>query len=493
MASQLGLDFNAQPLEQKDLRDPTPRRFGRGRFTGWERITSGTEATPEWVTSAIRQMERGNVGPFVRLAQRMEERFAAYSAALQQIKDGLGAEYRVKPAGPDQADKDAAEAVKRVVEGDAFQLSLVNIRDAIGIGYSVVEIRWADVDGMFVPVQFIRVPPDAIQYANDGYTPLIRAAPKFAVGVGAANGTIQRGPEFEELFPGRFISHVSRVRSGLPVNVGLAKSVAYLYLYATMAWQSWGSYLERYGNPWVVGTYPEGSSQEHIDELEDVLASLGNDASSVHKETLTYKVLEHTAASGNANGAAFRDLLKSLDHQAAIAVVGSDMTDTGSGSRALGEVLQERTMQRVRSFAFQESATFRQQLVAPMMALNTPAAMGRPAPYLYLDIEGNDDMKALGEGLAPLLDRGAQVEVEVVLDRAGLPIPVDMPEGLMMHPENEGDAARRATASDATATACANAILEIVEEAKNPRDKRALQRRIKKIAQEAGFTADIAA
>lgn len=481
--AQLLLDFE-QPIERRSLEEPPQRRFGRGRVTGWERITAGTEATPQWVTGAIRRMERGDVSQFVLLAQRMEERFSAYSGALQELKDGMGSDYRVTAASPDPIDQDIAESIERIVEGDAFLRSLVNLRDALGIGYAVLEVRWQMVGDELVPVQFVRVPPDSVRYANDGCTPFLfdiegRSADAAAHGLGG---------EFTPLSRGRFISHVSRVRSGLPVNVGMAKSVAYLYLYATMAWQSWGSYLERYGNPMLVGRYPGGVHDDHAQELEDVLERLANDASAVFDNRLDVSVLEHTAAAGNANGVAFRDIIKELDGQAKIAVVGSDMTSTGSGSRALGEVLQERTIRRITSFAFQESATLREQLVAAWMEVNVPDNLLREPPMLELDIEGNEDMKALGEGLGPLLDRGAQVLVTEVLNRAGLPVPEGMDETLMMHAITaEPDATTPPSESAGAVARYSDTILRMVDAANSSLNKRGMAAKIRSVATDAGF------
>ena len=476
-------DYRNRPIDMATLRSPSPPRTGRGRSVGWERITDGTQVDPAWVAAAIRKMERGNVRDFTLLAQRMGERFPAYMGALAEVTDALGAKYRVTPASTSRDDRKIADAVKRVVEGDAFQIALIDVRDAIGIGYSTVEMRWApDAEGRFVPAEFVRVPPDAIQYLDDGVTPAI----------------ITPGLVYEPLEWGRFISHVSKVRSGLPVNVGMAKSCAYFYLFASLAWTSWSGYLERYGMPYITGTHRPGASDEEGAALKDVSANLGAEASAVFDETMRIAVMKDATASGAGNGIAFDSFIKAIDKQVRVAILKVDMTDTSGGSRALGEVLQNTKQARFRTFAFQESATFRRDIVRPIMATNFESGATRPAPMLRLDIEDSADMKELAGGLAPLVDRGPVGRVSEVLARVGLPVPDDLPDDAILFPLNSRAQVAADTPTDTKAKAYADIIMRIVdavENASSDKDtrKRGLITQIKSIALDGGFELKTAA
>lgn len=483
-------DFRNRPINMSELRREAKPRFRSGRTTGWVNITDGTQVDPEWISSAIRSMERGDHRSYALFAERIKERFIPFMSAVGELSDGLGGEFRLKPASQSRDDRKISEAVYRVVKGDAFQLALTDLRDAMPVGWSNLEMQWdVDSEGRFVPMRFLKVPSDAIKFADDGCTPMILAP----------------GWQYEPLEWGRFISHVSRLRSGLPVNVGMAKSCAYLYMFESFAWSAWSGYLERFGHPFVTATHRKGAAPEEIAALEDAVATLTAEGSLVYEDTMGIKILEHVAASGNANGAGFRDFIAAVGKQTRVAVLGVDMTDTSSGSRALGEVLERKVEARKRTIAFQESATLRRDLVRAIMAVNFEGGAVRPAPYLHLDIEDNADMKELAEGLGPLIDRGAQVRVAEVLDRCGLPIPEGMDEALLMYPlnsqaamQNAGDApAAEAKAAAAhlaelkateRADGYARAIMRIVDACDEPEiRKRDLVPRIKSVAREFGF------
>lgn len=488
MAIQL-YDFRNRPINMAELRSEPKRRFGIGRSNGWERITDGTQVDPTWIATTIKQMEAGNVAAGTRLAARMIERFPSYGGAIAEISDALGEKYRVMPASQSRDDRKIADSVKRVVESDEFVLGLMCVRDAISVGWGTVEMQWGvDSTGRFVPQRFIRVPPDAIKYADDGVTPQI----------------VTSGYKYEPLEWGRFIAHVSQVRSGLPVNLGMFKSCAYLYLFYTMAYASWSGHLERAGSPYLIGKHRKGADDNEVEALREAIEDLHAEASVVMDETMMVETLQNPSVS-NGNGVAFRDFGRAIDNQVRIAVLKVDMSDTSSGSRALGEVLQKSKQARFRTFAFQESATMRRDLVRAIMAVNFEGGAIRPAPYLHLDIEDAVDMKELATGLGPLIDRGAQVRVAEVLDRCGMPIPEGMDPKMLMYPLNSNAAIQNAPevqAAEAKAAAAhlatlkaderaegyARAILRIVDVCDEPEiRKRDLVPRIKAVAREFGL------
>lgn len=467
-------DARNRPIDMASLR--REKRLHRSYSSAWEPITSGTEIDPTWIVNAIRGLERGDVGCFVNLARRMKERFDPYMGALGEVEDALGDRYRVTPASKAKVDQDVADAARRVLESDEFRLALVDVRDAIGVGYSFVQMIWGfDAKGYYVPQRFLRAPQELFRWAEDGETPLV--------------GSDHAG-WWETLERGRFMCHVSRVRSGLPVNLGLAKSVAYLYLFESMALSGWGGYLERFGQPLIRGLHSPNENEDVIDELERVVQALATDGSVVHSDNLRIELLEHKAASGNATGSSgYGEFIRLIDKKVRIAVLGQDMTDTSGGSRALGEVLKASKTTRFRSFAFQESAMVRRDLVRPLIEANVVRGLQRMPPQVWLDIEDSADMKALADGLAPLVDRGAKVLIRWALDEAGIQIPPDLPDDAVLHPIGQPPEQAPSTTSEVEARArlYADTILRIVDETENVRDKRALGKRIRSLARDAGF------
>jgi phage gp29-like protein len=487
MAIQL-YDYRNRPIDMAGLRKPAKPRYSHGRSTGWQNITAGTQIDPEWIASAIRSLERGEVRAYVMLAERMKERFDPFGGAIGELTN-LGGEFRLTPASKGRDDGKIADAVKRRVYSDEFQLYLTDLRDAVPIGWSNGEMQWGvDETGRFVPMNFIKVTPDAIKFADDGCTPQI----------------LNAGWKYETLEWGRYITHVSRLRSGLPVNVGMVKSCAYLYMFEVFCWASWSGYLETFGRPIVKGTHREGADDDEIEALRAAIADFTAEGSLLMEQGMDIEVLEHVAASGGAGGGAYEKMLAAIAKWVRVAVLGVDMTDTASGSRALGDVLEKKVQARRRSVAFQESATLRRDVVRAIMAVNFERGAVRPAPYLHLDIEDAEDMGKLAVGLGPLIDRGLQVRVSEVLDRCGFPIPEGMDETLVMYPANSQSAMQNGDVKEAEARAVAahlaelkageradgyaRAIMRIVDACDEPElRKRGLVGRIKAVVREFGF------
>jgi phage gp29-like protein len=487
-------DYLNRPVNMASLRKPAKPRYANGRSTGWTNITSGTQIDPEWIASAIRSLERGDVRAYVLLAERMKERFSPFIGAVGELTN-LGDKFRLKPASKRRDDVKISDAVKRVVEDDPFRLYFTDMLDAVPIGWSNAEMQWGpDHTGRFVPQRFVKVPPDAIKFLDDGCTPTILGA----------------GWKYETLEWGRYITHVSRLRSGLPVNVGMAKSTAYLYMFEVFDWSSWSGYLETFGRPIVKGSHRKGAADEEIEALRQAMADFTAEGSLLMEDGMAIDILEHVAASGGAGGGAYEKMLDAVAKWVRVAVLGVDMTDTGGGGLGgkLGEVLEKKIQARRRSVAFQASATLRRDLVRAIMAVNFEGGAVRPAPYLHLDIEDDEDMKLLAEGLGPLVDRGLQVRVAEVLDRCGLPIPEGMDETLLMFPMSSQAAMQNTDPKEAEARAAAahlaelkaseradgyaRAIMRIVDACEEPEvRKRDLVPRIKAVAREFGFDVKI--
>lgn len=101
----------------------------------------------------------------------------------------------------------------------------------------------------------------------------------------------------------------------------------------------WMYMAEKYGMPTLVGTVPEGTSQEKIDEFSAVLAAAVQDAVIVMTEGNTVELKE--AAATGTGAPVYERLIKLVDSDIAKAILGQTLTTdsgNGSGSYALGKV-----------------------------------------------------------------------------------------------------------------------------------------------------------
>ncbi len=471
-------DHRNQPIDPALLRrhDERPSRV---RSNNWD-LFSRLEIEPEWVAEMLRRHERGDTRSFLLLAARMEERFPRYLAVLGQRKaEVVASPIRVTPAGESDFDEQVAAEVQAIVDGDAFRLWLPDMLDALGKGYSIGEMVWQLVKGKFVPVEFRTMKPETLEFdERDGVTPMLRVASN----------------TFEPLTAYKYITHTPNTRSGLPINQGMAKTVAYHYLMYVHAMKSYASYSEVFGRPILVGEHEPGASDKQINTLLDSMEAIGTDASVAIANNMKIRI-ERAAGAGLSGADRFWiDMVNLIGDEVAVAVVGQTMTSSDGSSNAQAQVHERRLEKLTQGDAFGVSASLRKCLVRSYTDLNY--GLDVPAPFLFLDAERGEDLVELAKGLGPLIDRGLQVEVREVLKRAGLPIPATLQKGLMLVPmaragtgrsesmTNLEEATTRAMSSERKADRLAHAITRISAAAVDAPSLRDLRRKVVRIVDE---------
>ena len=475
-------DHRNQPIDPALLRrhDERPSRV---RSNNWD-LFSRLEIEPEWVAEMLRRHERGDTRSFLLLAARMEERFPRYIAVLGQRKsEVIASPIRVTPASESDFDKQVADEVQAIVSGkgtsDAFRLWYPDMLDALGKGYSIGEMIWQFVDGKDIPMEFRTMKPDTLEFdERDGVTPMLRVASN----------------TFEPLTAYKYITHTPNTRTGLPINQGMAKTVAYHYLMYVHAMKSYASYSEVFGRPILVGEHPAGASDQQIDQLLDAMEAIGTDAAVAIADGMKIK-FERAAGAGLSGADRFWiDMVNLLGDEVAVAVVGQTMTTADGSSNAQAQVHERRLEKLTQADAFGVSASLRKCLVRSYVDINYGFEV--PAPFLFLDAERGEDLKELAEGLGPLIDRGLQVEVAEVLKRAGLPTPDSLEKGLMLVPMARAgsgradsmseleDATARAMTADRKSERLAHAITRISAAAVDAPSLRELRRKVSGIVEE---------
>ncbi len=471
-------DHRNQPIDPALLRrhDERPSRV---RSNNWD-LFSRLEIEPEWVAEMLRRHERGDTRSFLLLAARMEERFPRYLAVLGQRKaEVVASPIRVTPAGENDFDKQVATEVQAIVDSDAFRLWLPDMLDALGKGYSIGEMIWQFVNGKDVPVEFRTMKPETLEFdERDGVTPMLRVASN----------------TFEPLTAYKYITHTPNTRSGLPINQGMAKTVAYHYLMYVHAMKSYASYSEVFGRPILIGMHDKGASDKQIDTLLDAMEAIGTDASVAIADNMKINI-ERAAGAGLSGADRFWiDMVNLIGDEVAVAVVGQTMTSSDGSSNAQAQVHERRLEKLTQADAFGVSASLRKCLVRSYVDINY--GFDVPAPFLFLDAERGEDLVQLAEGLGPLIDRGLQVEVAEVLKRAGMPIPDALEKGMMLVPMARAgsgraesmteleDATARAMTAERKADRFAHAVTRISAAAVDAPSLRVLRRRVHGIVEE---------
>jgi len=400
------VDLHGQPLRkdllQQEIAGPTT--------SGVRSIMQGHPAqnlTPQKLASLLLEAEQGNAIAYYELAEEMEEKDLHYLSVLGTRKRAVAQlPISVEPAD-DSAEAEAdAKLIEDWIERDTLETELFDILDAIGKGISHVEVIW-DTAEIWQPSQLKWRHASWFEFDRiDGETPMLRGD----------------GGQPEPLEYGKFISHVHSAKSGLPVRGGLARAVAWGWMFKNYAIKDWVGFLEMYGQPIRVGRFDVGASEGDVRKLMRAVSQIGTDAAAVFPRTMDIEFIDGKA--GAAPNELWRSLAEYIDDQVSKAVLGQTSSSDakagglGSGQADLhGEVRDD----IARADAKLLAATLNRDLVRPMIQLNRGARtkyprikIGKPDP---VDVKG---MVEAAERLVPL---GVEVDAEEMRELAGLPAP----------------------------------------------------------------------
>ena len=401
------LDHRGEPIRTAELK----RELAGPTVTGVRSILSEHPAqglTPGRLAALLREAESGDAMSYLELAEDMEERHLHYLAVLGTRKRQVAQlDVRVVPVDDSaEAEKDA-ELVREWVDNEPLEDELVDILDAIGKGFSVTEIVWDMSERQWSPKRLEYRDPRWFEFDTvDGRTLHLR---------GLEN-------RLEPLAPFKFVCHVFRAKSGLPIRGGFARMVAWFYLFSTFGLKDWVQFIETYGQPTRIGKYPSNASNEERGVLLRALTNLGADAAAMIPEKMLIELIQG-GQGGRGSETAHQALLSYLDALISKAVLGQTLTTEAGerGARSLGEVHDEVRRDIERSDAFALSQTLTRDVAVPIVALNHGAR--RRYPRIVVGREETLDIARVSDALAKLVPLGVRVPEAAVREMLGFEAP----------------------------------------------------------------------
>jgi phage gp29-like protein len=183
-------------------------------------------------------------------------------------------------------------------------------------------------------------------------------------------------------------------------------------------------FLEIYGLPLRLGTYPRGASQEEKSTLLRAVMSIGHDAAGIIPEGMMIDFKE--AAKGD--NVPFSYLIEWAERTESKAILGATLTsqtDAGSGAFALGSVHMEVMRDLVASDCRQMQRTLTQHLIYPLAALNFPDATPTRAPRFVFDLHEAEDLQTFAAALPQLVAIGLPIPVRWAQEKLAIPQPQD--------------------------------------------------------------------
>lgn len=204
-------------------------------LTGVRNTQSGHPAsgiTPERLAAILRAAEEGDTNAYLELAEDMEERDLHYLAVLGTRRRSVSQlDISVKAASTDDpAHKAHADMIGKWLDRDVLQAELFDMLDAIGKGFSVTQVLWDTTGGVWLPRELKWTDPRWFELDQVDMRTL-----RLRNDTGGA----------DDLAPHKWIIHTHQAKSGLPIKGGLARPVAWAWMFRTspsrIGWCSWRS------------------------------------------------------------------------------------------------------------------------------------------------------------------------------------------------------------------------------------------------------------
>ncbi|WP_034490752.1 DUF935 domain-containing protein [Afifella pfennigii] len=400
------LDQYGRPIKKSSLGKPV----AGPTLAGVRPVISGHPAeglTPRRLSHIHRAAAEGDPLAYFELAEDIEERDLHYLGVLSTRKRQVAQlPITVTPASDDAEHKKHAELVQSWIDDEILQAALFDMLDAIGKGFSVMEIDWRYHMGHLCPRELIYRPQRWFMFdRNDGETVLLR-----------------EGVAGEELAPHLFVTHRHKSKSGLTLRSGLARVASWAWMYKAFTLKDWAIFCQNFGMPIRIGRYGPNASEEEKDVLWRAVSNIAGDCAAIVPKDMLLEFVEVDAKTTSSE--LYEKRADWMDRQVSKAVLGqTTTTDAISGGHAVSQ--EHRLVQEdiERSDASVVSATVNKQIVPNLVAFN----FGPQDRYPKVRI-GRPDEVPLGEfseAFSKLGPLGVTAPASYMRARLGIPEPKD--------------------------------------------------------------------
>lgn len=422
-------DAYNRPIKRESL----TLELARGSMTGIRRVWNETVAsglTPERLAAILRNAGDGDHDDYLTLAEEMEERDLHYASELGKRKIAVSRlPITVESASDSPKDKEIADAVRSMLTKGGFRFLLKDLLDGLGKGFSVVEIMWDRSESKWKPKAYTWRDPRWFTWDRDTLSQVrLRDEADMMNGI--------------ELAPYKFIVHIPKLKSGIPIRGGFARLAAWAYMCKGYTVKDWLAFAEVFGMPFRMGKYGPGAGKDDIDILKMAVANLGSDAAAVFPESMQ---IEFKEASKSGSTDFFERLAQYLDNMVTKGILGQTATTQGTPGKLGNEDAQQEVRHDIRDDdAEQLEETIQRDLVQVFVDLNFGPQENYP--QFQLRAIQKEDTEALVTALKELVPLGLAVEQSVVRDKLGLPDPDPgaKPEDLLGAPVQSAEAGGQA-------------------------------------------------
>lgn len=401
------LDQFGKPIQREQLAEPQTARVGALHSEFESHPVRGL--TPAKLASILQLAEQGDLVAQADLFEDMEEKDGHILAELGKRKRALlTLDWDIVP--PRNASKEeeehAAYVHELLLDYPDFDDLLLDLLDAIGKGYSCAEIEWQRDGSELLPAAISHRPARWFTVDQATRTQLRLRSPSHIDG--------------ESLNPFGWVVHTHKAKSGYLSRGGLGRVLVWPFLFKNYSVRDLAEFLEIYGLPLRLGTYPNGASDTEKATLLRAVVNIGHAAAGIIPEGMAIEFKE--AAKGASDP--FDAMIAWCERTQSKAILGGTLTsqaDGKSSTNALGNVHNEVRRDLLLSDARQLAGTLTRDLIYPILALNKGIDSLRRCPRFVFDTSDGEELNTFSLGVARLVGVGMKIPTQWVHDKTKIP------------------------------------------------------------------------
>jgi len=397
-----------QPIEKQALAEPQTAQIAQLHQEFANHPTRGL--TPGKLAQIMEDAERGDMMAQCDLFEDMEEKDGHIAAELGKRKRALlGLPWDIKPPrnATTQEEKMAGLIQDIILDIPNFEDVLLDMADGIGYGFSCLEYNW-ERKTYWQPANICHRPPRwfTVEQENRNILKLRDSS--------SANGV--------ELWPGGWIVHIHKAKSGDITRAGLHRALAWPFLFKNYSVRDLAEFLEIYGLPVRLGQYPRGATDKEKSTLLSAVTNMGHAAAGIIPEGMLVEFKE--AAKGQSDP--YQAMIDWCEKTQSKAILGGTLTsqaDGASSTNALGNVHNEVRHDLLIADARQIASTLTRDLVGIICKLNGWLKDDLRCPRFVFDTVESEDMALFADAIPKLVAMGVQVPESYVRDKLRIPVP----------------------------------------------------------------------
>jgi len=320
-------------------------------------------------------------------------------AKLEQLKDRVQAmQWDVKAADADGHSEGVAAFVKDALSSIGIKQLLQDMMMAVEYGFSVVEIVWAERDGVWLPERAVGRRPDRFAFTSDGTLALIDG--------------IKSIPLEEEF---KFIVHRNSPKNENHYGTPVLSKCYWPWMFKKAGFRYWLTVAEKYGVPTVLALFDsidDADSRARARELAENLYNIQSDAAVALANVDSVQVLETKGTSKD-----FSELIQICNQEISKAVTGEILTSdtTANGSYSLAKQHLETLEVKSGKIAGSIAETITKTLVKWIVELNFADSA---VPVFVLDAKAEAEWSVIKDAM----ELGFSVDKDEVAKRFGIPV-----------------------------------------------------------------------